>query len=81
MTFIMGLGFARVAAADTLTLLWNLNPEPEVTGYTVYIGTQSGVYDQTVDVGNTDTYVFPDAVPGQRYYFALAAYEQVDQSV
>src|SRR4029453_5718227 len=65
---------ARTAAADTLTLQWDLNSEPEVTGYLVYIGTQPGVYSQTVDVQNVDTYQFTDAAPGQEYCFAVAAY-------
>jgi hypothetical protein len=71
---LVGFGFARVAAAQTLTVQWDLNPEPDVTGYILYIGTDSGVYTQTIDVGNTDRYVFSSAVPGQRYYFTLAAY-------
>ena len=73
-TFIVGLGFARLAAADTITLQWDVNPAPEVTGYIVKVGTQSGVYSQTFDVGDTDTYIFPSAVAGQRYYFAVASY-------
>ena len=43
-------------------------------GYRVYIGTQSGVYSQSVDVGNTTTFTFNNAADGQRYCFAVAAY-------
>ena len=40
-------------SADPITLQWDPNPASDnVIGYTVYIGTQSGVYTQTVDVGN-----------------------------
>src|SRR5690349_3750784 len=65
---------ATPAAADTLTLMWDLNSEPDVTGYQVHIGLQPGVYTQTVDVGNTDTFVFNSVVPGQQYCFSVSAY-------
>ena len=73
---VIVLGFINpaVAAADTLTLMWDLNPEPDVTGYQVHIGQQPGVYTQTVDVGNTDTFVFTSAVTGQRYCFVVTAH-------
>ena len=74
LAFISTLVCARTAAADSLTLQWDLNSEPEVTGYLVYIGTQPGVYSQTVDVQNVDTYQFTTAAPGQQYCFAVAAY-------
>ena len=63
----------RLASADTLTLMWDLNPEPEVTSYQVHIGSQPGVYTQTIDVGNTDTYVFTSATAGQQYCFVVTA--------
>jgi hypothetical protein len=74
LTLMVGLLGARRAAADTLTLMWDFNTEPDVTGYIVYIGTQPGVYAQSVDVHNVNRYAFTRALPGQRYYFAVAAY-------
>jgi hypothetical protein len=68
------LAVARSAAADTLTLMWDPNPDSAVTGYVVYVGTQSGVYTQTHDVGDTSWFVLQNAIPGQRYYLAVAAY-------
>src|SRR5690349_7959631 len=62
------------AAADTLTLMWDLNSEPDVTGYQVHIGQEPGVYTQIIDVGNTDTFVFANALSGQQYCFAVTAY-------
>lgn len=64
----------QIAAAESLTVKWDLNTEPEVTGYRVHIGEQPGVYTQVIDVGNTDTFVFPSAVPNQQYCFAVVAY-------
>ena len=72
--FLVGCLAARPAAAGSLTLQWDFNPEPEVTGYIVYVGTASGSYTQSFDVGNVDTFVFDAGLTGQRYYFAVAAY-------
>lgn len=72
--FLIGLMYAQTAAADSLTLMWDLNTEPDVTGYQVHVGQVPGVYTQTIDVGNTDTFVFANASPGQQYCFAVTAY-------
>jgi hypothetical protein len=66
---------ARGADAGTsLTLMWDPNPDPVVAGYVVYVGTQSGVYTQSHDVGDTNWFVLQGATPGQRYYLAVASY-------
>src|SRR5262249_51913502 len=65
---------ATAVSAETLTVRWDANPETEVIGYMVYIGTAPGPYTQTIDVGNTTQFPFDDAVPGQRYCFSVAAY-------
>jgi hypothetical protein len=71
--FLM-MAASRLAAADTLTLVWDANQESALTGYVVHSGTQPGTYSQHTDVGLTTTFVFPNAVPGQRYCFAVSAY-------
>jgi hypothetical protein len=71
--FVLGTGAVHTARADTVSLMWDLNAEP-VDGYLLYVGTQSGIYSQTIDVGNTGSHVFTTTVPGQRYYFTVAAY-------
>src|SRR5687767_8507370 len=65
---------ARSAAADTLTLMWDRSPDSNVAGYLVYVGTQSGVYGTAYDVGNSTSFAYSSAAPGQAYYFAVAAY-------
>jgi hypothetical protein len=40
----------------------------------VHVGTQSGNYSQTFDVGSATSFSFPNATAGQRYYFAVASY-------
>ena len=69
---LMTLGASRVAAADTLTLMWDPSPDPTVTGYVVYIGTQPGIYTQSVNVVSA-SFTFSTAVPGQLYCFAVSA--------
>ena len=64
----------RPVAAESLSIQWDPNPEPEVTGYRVFIGTQPGVYDSHADVGNVTTYNVGAVQAGQRYCFAVAAF-------
>jgi hypothetical protein len=65
---------ATSAAADTLTLMWDQSPDANVAGYLVYVGTQSGVYGATYDVGNATSFAYANATAGKAYYFAVAAY-------
>ncbi len=65
---------ARSAAADTLTVMWDPSSDSNVAGYLVYVGTQSGDYGSTYDVGNTTSFRYSNATAGQAYYFAVAAY-------
>jgi hypothetical protein len=65
---------ARAAHADSLTLSWDPSVDANATGYLVYIGVQSGVYTQAYDSGHLTSFTYASAVPGQRYYFAVAAY-------
>ena len=62
---------ARVEARP-IALVWDANSEPSVTGYTLFYGTQSGVYTTSIDVGNLISYLID--LPGTQYYFALRAY-------
>ena len=64
----------RTVAAETLSIQWDPNPEPEVIGYRVFVGTQPGVYDSHADVGNVTTYNVGAVQAGQRYCFAVAAF-------
>src|SRR5262245_38794899 len=74
--FLAIVAMPCLASADSITLAWDANPASEqVTGYKVFIGTQPGVYTTTVDVGNVLSYIWPNAVAGTRYYFAISAYK------
>jgi hypothetical protein len=65
---------SRSASADSFTFMWDFNTEPDVDGYVVHVGPAPGTYSQSVDVGNTDRFVFSSAVAGQQYCFVVLAY-------
>jgi hypothetical protein len=58
-------------------LTWSSNREPDLGGYKVYVGTQSGLYafpGSPFILGRVITYTIPNLPPGQTYFFALSAY-------
>ena len=67
-----------VTAADTGTLSWTANVEPDLAGYEIFWGDHDGVYnhpDSPISVGTVTSYDFPPGmlIPGTHYYFALKA--------
>ena len=68
------LTLCGVANAATLTLAWNPNAEPDIGGYVLYWGTQSGVYTSNSNVGNVTTKQVTGLADGTVYYFAVKAY-------
>ena len=66
------LAFSVVASAQTLT--WDPNTEPDIAGYVVSVGTQSGVYTSSVDVGNQTSYPITGLDPTLNHYFVVRAY-------
>ena len=71
---LLCVGTARDATAGILTLQWDPSQDSSVTGYMVFVGTESGQYTATFNVGNQIQFVFRDAQPGLAYYFSVAAY-------
>jgi hypothetical protein len=62
----------QAAAADSVTLGWTANDEPDIAGYRIVYGTEPGDYTVEIDVGNRTTFTVTDLVSG-RYYFAVTA--------
>jgi len=73
-TVFILLGLASHAAAQSVTLAWDANPEADVSGYRVQYGTASGSPTTTVDVGNVTTRQFSGLQLGVTYYFRVVAY-------
>ena len=65
--------FTAVHAAD-VTLAWDPNSEPGITGYKIYWGSTSDNYTSSKDVGNNTIATITGLNEGQTYYFAATAY-------
>jgi hypothetical protein len=59
---------------SSATLAWDANTEPDIAGYRLHYGTQSGRYTVHVEVGNRTTYTVTGLDAAQNYYFAVQAY-------
>lgn len=69
------LSAAPAFAQISVTVAWDRNSEPEVTGYAVYWGTQSGAYTSgSADVGSNTQYMVNGLDPDRRWYFVVRAY-------
>lgn len=62
-----------VGILQSATLRWDANKEPDLSGYMVYCGSESGIYDYLVDVGNTNSWPIPPEIG--RYYMVITAYD------
>jgi hypothetical protein len=57
-----------------ITIAWDPSPDPSVTGYIVYVGTESRKYAFAFDVGNRTSFVYPYAAGNRRHFFAVSSY-------
>lgn len=55
-------------------------PVPPIAGYKLSYGTQSGIYSQVLDVGNTTTATAVNLIPGVLYFFGASAYDSAGNS-
>lgn len=56
------------------TLTWPASTDTSVAGYKVYYGVVSGVYTNSLDVGDATTATISNLIAGTNYYFAATAY-------
>jgi len=59
---------------SSLLLSWAPNTEPDLVGYKIYVGTSSGIYDDTYTTSDT-TYVVEGLTEGTLYYIGISAYD------
>jgi hypothetical protein len=67
--------FPMQACSAEITLGWNPNSEPSVTGYKLYYGESSRTYTVVTDVGNQTSYTCTELQEGTSYFFAVTAYD------
>src|SRR5689334_7012343 len=65
--------------ASSVTLAWDPNPAPDVAGYILHYGTNSGRYLTAVNVGNVTTNTVSGLAANVTYFFAVAAYNTSGQ--
>ena len=74
---------SSAGAQNSASLSWEANPEPDIAGYVLYLGTSSGamsgVYPMIQDVGNSNGHVFSGLSSGTVYYCAVQAYNTAGQ--
>jgi hypothetical protein len=61
-------------AQTSLTASWNPNPEPDIAGYIVHLGTSSRNYSLVTDVVEGTSVVLTGLTPSTTYYCAVQAY-------
>lgn len=66
--------FTGVAGAqDTVRVKWNPNPETDIAGYTIYLGTRSGYYSSTKTVTGSSATALSGLSAATTYYCAVQA--------
>jgi hypothetical protein len=68
------VSFIQPLTAAQITLAWDPNPEPDIDGYRLHYGVASGLYSESLDVGNTTTAIVPDLTDATTYFFIVTAY-------
>ena len=59
--------------AGSVNLTWAANTEPDLAGYKVYVGTQSGVYGAPISVGNVTAYQLNNLTMNTTYFVSITA--------
>lgn len=59
-----------------ITLAWDPVSNADLAGYRLYVGTQSGQYETTIDIGSASSYRYQGLRAGTSYYFAVSAYDR-----
>jgi hypothetical protein len=78
LAFLGVLICTAISYAAQVTLEWDANSEPNISGYNVYYGKSTRDYDVTLDVGNWTSVTIADLEESEAYYFAVTAYDLED---
>src|SRR5262249_42966709 len=69
------LSVMSATSSGPTDLSWDPSISTDVVGYYLYIGTASGIYSFTIDVGMVTFYELTNLEVGNTYYFAVTAYD------
>ncbi len=72
---IMGVGIIQNLNAGSLWVSWSAVSDSRVAGYKIKYGTQSGSYQQSIDVGNSTSYRVVNLTDGATYFLQVTAYD------
>jgi hypothetical protein len=56
-------------------LSWTANTEPDLAGYKIYMGKQSGLYNPPITLGTVAAYTATNLTSGKTYYFCISAFD------
>src|SRR5678816_1145034 len=70
----LGLVLSTARSEQDVTVAWDPSTTPDVAGYILYFGTNSGAYFDFVVGGSGTTAIAPGLLEGITYYFAATAY-------
>lgn len=77
-----GGGGGGVATSLSAVFTWapvttNVDGSPltDLGGYKVYYGTESGIFPNSIDVGNNISCIIDNLTPGNTYYLAVTSYD------
>jgi len=74
---LLWLAAAATGYADqSVALLWDPSPSPDVVGYAVYYGTASGVYTTRLDAGTNTVATINGLTEGLTYFFVVTSYDE-----
>jgi len=78
---IIFLAWTGAAMAADVTLAWDANTEPEVTGYKLHWSTVNEIpFTDSVDVLNVTQYTITGLTENVTYFFAATAYSATQES-
>ena len=67
-----------ITTTGSASLSWTAGIEPDLAGYKVYIGTQSGLYNLPITLGATPAYTATNLASGKTYYFCVSAVDSAN---
>jgi hypothetical protein len=73
-TLVMPMLAGTASALQSVNVKWNANPETDIAGYTLYLGTKSGFYSTTLNVVSGTSATLSGLSFATTYYAAVQAY-------